>query len=353
MDHHEPSPSEPLQNARIDAAELGFTDSLEVYRDLLGVFNDVHFEAPRPGGISFLATTWTLDSLLFSHTRGPARTLSRNARHRARSPWGFVQLRLYLRGHAHKRIAGQDVKVDPGAVHLVNFDHDFEQRGTEGDQFTAFIPHHVIGYDANRHPPHLRFDPTSASGRILSAATLAMQQELPSLCQADAPMLANGFAGLVRGLLGNGWDSQDDASVQGARAATMRQYLDQHLSDPNVGPATLAKAFGASRATIYRDFAEHGGVERYIVRRRLDRAYHELTRQPPRRGAVTAVAEAWGFASIHHFSRLFRAEFGMSPSDAVGLWQEPAASEVDGAEPIARPHGSQYDHAVRRWLSHP
>lgn len=95
---------------------------------------------------------------------------------------------------------------------------------------------------------------------------------------------------------------------------------------------SLCAAFGASRATIYRDFAADGGVERFIVRRRLDRAFRELASCPPDRGRVRRVAERWGFACPYHFSRAFRRQFDLWPSE---VFEAEGAGSVAATAPVS------------------
>ncbi|MBO9630711.1 MAG: AraC family transcriptional regulator, partial [Shinella sp.] len=68
-----------------------------------------------------------------------------------------------------------------------------------------------------------------------------------------------------------------------------------------------------SRATLYRLFEPVGGVTDYIRTRRLRAAFDMLTNDGKR--TVGEVAYACGFPDISTFSRAFRHQFGMSPSE--------------------------------------
>jgi AraC-like DNA-binding protein len=61
-----------------------------------------------------------------------------------------------------------------------------------------------------------------------------------------------------------------------------------------------------------------GGVARYILHRRLQRAFHALANPANRRLRIAEVASRVGFASESHFSRAFRSAFGLTPSDIRG-----------------------------------
>jgi AraC-like DNA-binding protein len=110
----------------------------------------------------------------------------------------------------------------------------------------------------------------------------------------------------------------------------MRRYIERNLRDPALDSDCLRRNLGASRATVYRDFAADGGVAHYIMDRRLERALSDLVQQTPMRGLVTAVAQDWHFDSVSHFSQRFRQKFGVSPSDMVAL-AAPTAEAESGA----------------------
>ena len=63
-------------------------------------------------------------------------------------------------------------------------------------------------------------------------------------------------------------------------------------------------------------FQHHGEtVGGYVRRRRLDRIRRALVDPALTRRPVSSLAAQWGFAEASHFSKLFRAEFGMSPRE--------------------------------------
>jgi AraC-like DNA-binding protein len=157
--------------------------------------------------------------------------------------------------------------------------------------------------------------------------------ELPRTRQAEAAALAAGFASLVKGLLLTAPSAGDSRELDAARHLAMRRYVEEHLGDPQLGVASLCAAFGASRATIYRDFAEDGGVAHFVIRRRLERAFRDLASGPPDRGRVRQVAERWGFACPYHFSRAFRRQFDLWPSEVFEAGR-PAVSAARSARAV-------------------
>ncbi|MFD4659858.1 helix-turn-helix domain-containing protein [Kitasatospora sp. NPDC058444] len=100
--------------------------------------------------------------------------------------------------------------------------------------------------------------------------------------------------------------------------AQVRNYIEDHLADPDLSPQAIARANHISVRYLHRIFQREGvTVGQWLRQRRLESCRQDLRRTPNRRITVSAVANRWGFVSASHFSRAFRDEFGMSPSE----WQ--------------------------------
>jgi len=89
-------------------------------------------------------------------------------------------------------------------------------------------------------------------------------------------------------------------------------YIERNLTSRTLTPAAVAEAVHVSRSTLYRMFSPSGGVNRYILRARLDLARSVLADPGPAR-RVSDVAFDSGFLSEAHFCRAFRRAFGVTP----------------------------------------
>jgi AraC-like DNA-binding protein len=84
---------------------------------------------------------------------------------------------------------------------------------------------------------------------------------------------------------------------------------------------------GISVRHLARIFESTGrSPARYVMERRLVRAHQELTGAGARQTTIADVAHRWGFSSQAHFARLFRARFGLTPSEARGETARPIAA---------------------------
>ncbi|MCL3994734.1 helix-turn-helix domain-containing protein [Streptomyces lavenduligriseus] len=92
----------------------------------------------------------------------------------------------------------------------------------------------------------------------------------------------------------------------------IQTFINEHFADPALSPAMIARAHHISLRYLHKLFEKEGTtVNGFVRQRRLEESRRELLRNPHR--TITAVAHQNGFASTAHFSRTFRAQYGVSP----------------------------------------
>ncbi|MBT2785284.1 MULTISPECIES: AraC family transcriptional regulator [unclassified Halomonas] len=91
------------------------------------------------------------------------------------------------------------------------------------------------------------------------------------------------------------------------------EFIEHHLSQP-LTLADMANVTGLSDYHFARMFKQATGYppHRYVLRRRLTRARHLLAETSQN---MTEIALRCGFGSSSHFSKRFRAETGVSPTE--------------------------------------
>lgn len=109
-----------------------------------------------------------------------------------------------------------------------------------------------------------------------------------------------------------------DATSTDAHGTLLRRmldYIDEHLSDSALSPGQIAAAHFVSVRHLHAVFNEQGTTVSTVIRsRRLERCYDALVDPQQAHRSITAVAMAHGFVDAAHFSRTFRAHFGVPPS---------------------------------------
>lgn len=95
----------------------------------------------------------------------------------------------------------------------------------------------------------------------------------------------------------------------------IRAYVREHLGDPQLSIAAVARSVGLSTAHLHRLFAhEPLSLAAWIQAERLDACRDSLASPDAQARSVTEVAMSWGFADAAHFSRCFKRRFGLAPS---------------------------------------
>jgi AraC-like DNA-binding protein len=104
-----------------------------------------------------------------------------------------------------------------------------------------------------------------------------------------------------------------------AHLLSAKAYIAGHLHDPGLCVDVIARAVGVTPRHLNRAFAaEQTTVAQYLLARRLDRAKADLAAPELAGYRIADIAFRWGFSSQAHFSRLFRARFGCSPTEMRG-----------------------------------
>ena len=246
----------------------------------------------------------------------------------------YLLLQIYGRGDSRVTIGDEVVRHDRWTIFLFDMSRRYSNTANAVKTRGVLIPHAFVGYDPARHPPVISLAPNSPHGRVLLETFWTLPERLPRLIQGDTEQTVAELADLVRALMLDPLGLTDSRAVRRARRAAMESFIALRLDDPELRPEDLCRAFGVSRASLYRLFAETGGVAGHLRERRLEAAKRELTRTPPSRGAIRNVAERWGFIDSSDFHHAFKRRFDCKPSEALGLMPtiEPAAvSKSPGA----------------------
>ena len=106
------------------------------------------------------------------------------------------------------------------------------------------------------------------------------------------------------------------SSPRASALLRLKMAIEARLSDPNLKPASAAAAAGIGVRYANDLLAEENfSLERYILHRRLERCRSALGDPLQEHRMVGEIAFSWGFSDHSHFTRRFRAAFGMTPGD--------------------------------------
>ena len=127
----------------------------------------------------------------------------------------------------------------------------------------------------------------------------------PHGCDSTAALLSRGHG-----------STPPPATHRHALALRIQAFIHQRLGDPGLCPGTIAAAHQISLRYLYKIFHEQGvTVAAWIRQQRLEHCHRDLADPYLAPLPVYAIATRWGFTNSAHFSRAFRAAYGVAPKE--------------------------------------
>jgi AraC-like DNA-binding protein len=157
----------------------------------------------------------------------------------------------------------------------------------------------------------------SPLGSLLGAAFDAAITEVPALSPELGDAVLQNLCGLVALACGASeegrWSGRE--SLRAARFEAAKRYIEQHLAEPGLTPASTAAALGISLRHLHLLFEPSGtSFAQYVARRRLLQCHAALASPIGVARSVADIAFGWGFNSLATFYRAFEREFGLPPA---------------------------------------
>jgi AraC-like DNA-binding protein len=267
-----------------------------------------------------------------ARVRGSAHAVQRTAAVIDRCPADSVAVYLTLRGDTSFACQAGQYRLSPGDALVCETDQPFTREFPRGlEELVVTIPRaalavraDVAGLDA---PVTVTFGVPGGNGPAAPGAprrpyARALARIAGQATRTGPPLSPDEHTvlDLVAVLAGG----RDTARATAHRAAA-RCYIEDHLTDPDLGAEEIAAAIGLSERQLSRVFAADGtSVPRHILSRRLELAHAVLAARAPkppgpgRAGTDESVADTavrCGFTSATYFSHTFRKHFGFRASD--------------------------------------
>ncbi|KDN82278.1 helix-turn-helix domain-containing protein [Kitasatospora cheerisanensis] len=285
-------------------------------------------EAPGPAAI----TSDRMGELQVSLVQAGPQRVVRSAALIARGGEDHLTLALQHRGTARLAQDGHRVLLRPGAFAISDAGRPFAKELDEPFAFTAFHWPRTAGgltEDDLRVLTATAFDPDAGTARLVACYLERLGRAAGQLEPAAARLAATALDLLVTlAHERRGRPGPDGPGPALATLARVKDHILNHLGDPGLTPERIAAAHHMSVRHLHKLFRYEGvTVMRWIQQRRLEGCRRALARPGGDRTTVAAVANRWGFVSASHFSRSFRAAYGVSPRE----WQAaPVRTAVPG-----------------------
>lgn len=279
------------------------------------------------------STVFRFGSSVLGRGQSAGQTLVRDADRVRRSGLDHVSVVVNLSDGVGD-FDGQSATMGAGSVQFRDLARPSRSRTGEVDILNLICPRDIVpGWLLSRSFHGLTLAGDSAGGRLIAShlATLALVgheiSEDQGIAAVDATfVIAERFMG---------GDTRPTPLQHDAIQRTIRrraiQMFDAALARgqaPDVGQ--VATAVGVSRSSLYRAFADMGGVQTYLRNRRLDRLYAALRSGEATPATLADSVRRNGFASLATFERDFHARFSLLPGEVAPSSLKQVVADLDG-----------------------
>ena len=182
-----------------------------------------------------------------------------------------------------------------------------------------------LGHSASRHTSFTPYRADAASGivgtihRFIESVLPAFEHMSPATVAASEESLVALIAASyleARDRTHAGFGEDTAPCFNPLRWSQLTAYIAANLRDPELDVASCASALGVSRRYIHMIFEAMGlQYGSYVLQERLARSRDDLASPILASLSIERIAYRNGFNDAAHFSRRFRAAFGMSPRD--------------------------------------
>ncbi|MGV9714151.1 AraC-like ligand-binding domain-containing protein [Gordonia sp. NPDC003424] len=256
--------------------------------------------------------------LQVTRVRGEGAEIRRSTATIRRSDPGVIKVALAVNGtstvHQHDRAAhlqpGDVVVYDTSVPYRLALSDDFDMLVTVIDRRRLPVAGRELGDGTAR-----TISGAGGIGTILRPAMMALHpvHPMPGLAHS-AGLVSSALVDLIAAALRDGGSTP--AAAGDAVYLAARDHIEKNLAEPGLTTTTVAAHLRISVRYLQKLFAADGeSVAAFIRRRRLERCRRDLADPGLAHRPITAISAAHGFVDGSHFSRLFHAEYGLSPRD--------------------------------------
>jgi AraC-like DNA-binding protein len=207
---------------------------------------------------------------------------------------------------------GDMALYDTSAPYRLEFPDDARVLVLMFDHASLDLPPNAV-----THIRACRLGPEDPVHRMVGSFLSSLADHMDELTGMTGQRMGNSALDLLTTSFNRELDGQVSVSLdeKDRLRATVHDYIEAHLADPELDPSMIARAHYISVRRLHQVFHEEGTtVSAWIRTRRLERCRRALEDPVSAGVPIARVAARWGFTDGAHFSRVFRAAYGMTPS---------------------------------------
>lgn len=228
------------------------------------------------------------------------------------TPWLLI---LQVNEISHFEQGGQCHSLTPGEILLLDCSRTFTVTSMKGSEHLVLLCDGLTTDIGPVSEPHLN----SRNGlvRMLQHMIRDTYNQLPLMNDATARLIGESILSILKNTLNNQQQQVKlDQDFHFIKKSRIKSFIEQNLAERELNIECIANALECSVRTLHRAFKDdlgNKGLNEYIWQRRLSRCAEELRNPEKISRSITDIAYGWGFNSTSHFSKAFRAVYGMPP----------------------------------------
>jgi AraC-like DNA-binding protein len=315
---------------RFDVRSLAPGDRAEAIRELSRELNGcIEVGLPsNPSRIRAVATTSALGAVEISRIQWNVENLQRASAPMKDDIEPHIFIALQDSGVSRFTQGGRTTEIGPGDVVVLENDKPYTVSFL-GDVRTASV----------RVPTRLLGLPSSLLGQVtavrlgqeplIDAAAAFFTRLVRNQTDFDtADLFAQPCIEMIRAILATGLGRKEIAkdSLHHTLLDRVLTYVRLHLAERDLRAPRIAAEHHVSVRQLYLTLSQAGiSLGDWVRSERLKECKRDLASPAHRFMTIEAIASRWGFTSAPHFSRAFKAAYGMNPRE----WRQANAGNPD------------------------
>lgn len=299
--------------------DVAKADRVDYWRDLIcDVFVQLDCETERRSDFAGRIVNRWVGAVQLTDVWSTRQDVARSPRQIAKTSDDYFLISIQTGGNGLVRQHGREARLNPGDFALYDSTEPYELL-FDGpfSQLVLQMRQPVLNDRLSNAAAltALKVDGGQGIGKVVSTFLRDLANRSGEIEHSDAPRIADNASDLIATALMSAAGSTT-VPTETTLLASAKSFMNERLADPDLTAGMVAAAHGISTRHLSRLFEASGeSPSRWLWSRRFDRCRDALGDPAQHHRPLTDIAFAWGFNDLSHFSRGFRARYGLSPRD--------------------------------------